>query len=96
MAKGYLVAVRHAMHDPDAMERYREAAVPTMPAGIRPLALYGNFELKEGSPVDGVAIIEFPTYQSAKDHYDSEGYANARKLREGAADYHVILVEGME
>lgn len=42
-----------------------------------------------------VVVIEFPTFEQAKAFYNSEDYAQARKLREGAATGQFILVDGV-
>ncbi len=95
MSKGYVVAVRHRLIDPAAMAAYGEKAGPSFPKDARPLVLYGRYEVKEGSPADGVAILEFPSFDDAKAWYDSPEYAAAREVRLPAADYHFIITEGL-
>ena len=43
-----------------------------------------------------VVIIEFPSLEKAKAFYFSKGYAEAKKLREGAAIASFIVVDGIK
>lgn len=42
-----------------------------------------------------VVVLEFETVEAAKVFYDSPEYMEARVAREGAADFHMIVVEGL-
>jgi uncharacterized protein (DUF1330 family) len=42
-----------------------------------------------------LALIEFPSFQRAKEFYDSEEYQATKRLREGAAAVSIIAVEGV-
>jgi hypothetical protein len=48
----------------------------------------------EGEPVDGVAVVEFPSMQAAKAWYDSPAYRAIRPHRLNGARYIGRLVEG--
>ena len=50
----------------------------------------------EGPEVQGVVILEFPTVADAKAYYDSPAYREAREHRFKAADYRVLIVEGVQ
>lgn len=39
-------------------------------------------------------MVEFPSFEAAKECYDLELYRAAKAKREGAADMQIILVEG--
>jgi uncharacterized protein (DUF1330 family) len=41
-----------------------------------------------------VVVIEFPTFERARDFYHSEQYKQAKKIQAGAATASFILVEG--
>jgi uncharacterized protein (DUF1330 family) len=58
--------------------------------------LYGKYEVLEGAEVQGVVILEFPTVADAKAYYDSPAYREAREHRFKAADYRVLIVEGVQ
>jgi len=64
----------------------------------RPLkwhARFGKHEILEGPGVEGVAIIEFPTFEDAKAWYNSPAYQEASKHRHLGGDYSAIIVEGV-
>ena len=60
------------------------------------LAAYGRQEVLEGPDVEGVAIVEFPSFEKAKVWYESPAYRDAREHRFRGADYRAIIVEGVE
>ena len=43
-----------------------------------------------------IVVVEFPDLQKAKDFYNSADYADAKKIREGAALAQFVAVEGVE
>jgi uncharacterized protein (DUF1330 family) len=92
----YILFIRKALNDADAMATY-SAQVPGSFAGhtIKPLALYGSMEVLEGAGSDGVVLAEFPTMDAARAWYHSPAYQTAIKDRKRAADYQVILIEGV-
>jgi hypothetical protein len=59
-------------------------------------ALYGKYGALEGPEVQGVVILEFPSVADAKAYYDSPAYREAREHRFKAADYRVLIVEGVQ
>ena len=86
--------------DPEAVAEYsrrnRDNAAKFQTAfGVRPLAIYGRTEAPEGSVPDGVVLVEFPTFDQAKAWYESEEYQQAIPFRERAADWRVVIVEGL-
>ena len=62
---------------------------------ITPRALYGRQEVLEGEAVEGVAILEFPTFDEAKAWYDSPTYREVREHRYKGADYRAVIVQGV-
>jgi uncharacterized protein (DUF1330 family) len=59
------------------------------------LARGGRVATLEGPPARSrVVVIEFPSFERAKQFYDSPEYVAARKVRAGAADAQFVLVEG--
>ena len=44
--------------------------------------------------LDGVVLLEFPDLAGAKAWYESEAYQEAKKLRDGAADTELFIVDG--
>jgi uncharacterized protein (DUF1330 family) len=63
--------------------------------GGRFIARGGRSETLEGTPARGrVVIVEFPSFERAKEFYDSAEYQAAKKVRAGAATAQFVLVEG--
>ena len=93
----YMVFTRERMRDEKEYEIYKQKNRIAM-AG-RPIkrdVLYGKYEVLEGAEVQGVVILEFPTVSDAKAYYDSPAYREAREHRFKAADYRVLIVEGVQ
>ena len=56
----------------------------------------GKAETLEGVPAKGrVVVIEFPSYERAREFYNSVEYQTAKKARAGAATVQFVLVEGL-
>jgi uncharacterized protein (DUF1330 family) len=61
----------------------------------KPLVAYSPFEVLEGNDdVRGVVLFEFSSMEEARRWYNSAAYQQVKKLREGAADFDLILVDG--
>jgi uncharacterized protein (DUF1330 family) len=91
------VIVETNVTDPEQYERYKEAAPASIAShGGRYVARGGELAVFEGdwNPAR-VVILEFPDLETAKRWYASEEYAEARKLREGAAVLKMVAVEGV-
>ncbi len=91
----YVVFTRERMRNPEDYKRYREKSRPvnaTHP--LKPLTVYGKYEMLEGPGIEGAVILEFPTVEAAKAYYHSPGYQAALQHRFLGADYRVFIVEG--
>ena len=65
--------------------------------GGRFVARGGRAETLEGTPAPSrIVIVEFPSYERAKEFYNSTEYQAARKVRAGAATAQFVLVEAMQ
>jgi len=97
MAAGYIV-VEMKISDPERYKAYMASAPATIAAvGGEYLVRGGKSETLEGAwnPVR-LAILKFPSYETAKAWYDGEGYRLARANRAGATDFfNMVLVEGV-
>ena len=49
----------------------------------------------EDPEVEGVVILEFPSFDEAKAWYDSPAYREVREHRFRGADYRAVIVEGV-
>ena len=93
----YMIFIREEpIHDAQAMAEYQQKnRENTGDFKLKPLAVYGAMETFEGKPADGIIMLEFPTVEDAKAWYNSPGYQAAIPLRQKAAHYRAILVEGL-
>lgn len=92
-----MVFTRERMRDDKEYEIYKQENRKAMEGHpIRAHVLYGKHEVLEGAETQGVVILEFPTVADAKAYYDSPAYREAREHRFKAADYRVLIVEGIE
>jgi uncharacterized protein (DUF1330 family) len=93
----YIVFTRLRTRNPEEVKLYAEQA-PKFLAGhaIRFLAQFGHFEVKEGGGVEGVAILEFPSFSEAKAWYESPAYQSASRHRYMGEDYSAVIVQGAQ
>ena len=64
--------------------------------GGRFLARGGRTATLEGLPAQGrVVVVEFPSFERAREFYNSQEYQAAKKVRAGAATAQFVLVEGL-
>jgi uncharacterized protein (DUF1330 family) len=83
--------------DPEQYEQYKAASPGAIAAGGgRFLVRGGELDVLEGdwSPTR-VVVVEFENLEAAKAFYESPEYQAAIKLREGAAKFNMIAVEGI-
>ena len=92
----YIIFTRVRTRDPEQIKIYADAR-PKFLAGhnIRSLVPFGTpFEVLEGPGVEGVSILEFPTFAEAKAWYSSPAYQEASQHRFRGGDYTAIIVDG--
>jgi uncharacterized protein (DUF1330 family) len=95
MPRGYVVA-RVDVANPEAYARYAQAATKAIADhGGRALARGGRSEALEGEARTRNVVLEFESYDAARRYFYSEQYQAARKLREGAAEIEMVLLEGV-
>jgi uncharacterized protein (DUF1330 family) len=91
------IIVESEVTDPEQYEQYKAASPGAVAAGG------GRFIVRGGETVtlEGdwqpkrVVVLEFPDLEAAKRFYESPEYQAAIKLREGAANFKMIAVEGV-
>lgn len=91
----YAIFIRDKMKDPQELAVYAEKARSARSDQLKPLAYYGQHETWEGLAADGVVLLEFPDMEAARAWYNQPAYQAAKAHRDKAADYRVILVEGL-
>jgi uncharacterized protein (DUF1330 family) len=91
------VVIETDIHDPEQYEKYKAVSPGAVAAGSgRFLARGGATAVLEGDwDPPRIVILEFPDLETAKTWYASEGYQEAKKLREGAARLNMVAVEGL-
>ena len=92
----YIVFIRESTGNAAELETYSQKVGATL-AGhpITVLAAYGQHEVLEGPDVEGVVLLEFPSFDKAKAWYDSPAYREVREHRFRGADYRAVIVEGV-
>ncbi len=91
----YLISLCRRVHDRRRLEEYWANVAPAFKdVAARPLVAYAPFEMLEGDGVRGVVLFEFSSMEEARRWYKSPAYQDVKRLREGAADFDLILVDG--
>ena len=95
MAKGYVVA-RAIVTNATQWAVYAAAASEAIRQyGGKPLVRGGQMAVAEGEGRARNVVIEFESFEAAKTYAYSPEYAAARKLREGAGQLDIVVVEGV-
>jgi uncharacterized protein (DUF1330 family) len=92
----YLI-VETDITDPEQYEQYKAASPGAVAAGGgRFVVRGGEIAVLEGdwSPAR-LVVLEFEDLEAAKRFYESDEYQAAKKLREGAASFNMVGVEGV-
>ena len=93
--KGYWIA-RVNIKNQDAYKSYAQLAKPAIEKhNGRYLARGGKQKILEGLELERAVIVEFPSMAKALECYNSKEYAEAKSHREGAAEFHGVIVEGI-
>lgn len=95
MPKGYVIA-RAKVTNASQWAQYAAAAGEAIRQyGGKPLARGGQMTIAEGEGRSRNVVIEFESFEAAKAYAFSAEYAAARKLREGAGEIDIVVVEGV-
>lgn len=91
------IVVETDIHDPEQYELYKQASPGAVAAGGgRFIARGGELAVLEGDwRPKRLVLLEFSDLEAAKRFYTSPEYEEAKRLREGAADFKMVAVEGM-
>lgn len=92
----YVIVWVEKTHDKGEILAYRKLAWPSLEGrNATARVAYGRQEVVEGPAFEGVAMVEFPTYEEAQAWYHSPAYQEAVKHRLGGADCRAVIVEGI-
>jgi uncharacterized protein (DUF1330 family) len=85
------------IEDPVRYEDYKRMVPGTLAAfGGRFIVRGGNVEVLEGNWRPGrLVLIEFPSVERARAWWDSDGYAEARALRQATSTGTLLILEGL-
>ena len=91
----YVIAMVNVT-DPQKYQEYAKLAGPASAKyGSKFLVRGGKKTPLEGNiPFERIVVNEFADVETAKKFYNSVEYQAARQKRLGAADFHMIVVEG--
>lgn len=96
MAKGYWIA-RVDVRDDAVYAKYRDAnAIAFKKYGARFIVRGGKFENPEGSSRSRNVVIEFPSYQTALDCWNSPEYKHAISIRAPISEGDIVIIEGYD
>ncbi|HET8796303.1 MAG TPA: DUF1330 domain-containing protein [Thermoanaerobaculia bacterium] len=92
---GYVI-VESAILDAEKFEEYKRAAAPTVAAyGGRYLVRGGAMTVEEGTwHPRRLVVLEFESAERARQWIHSPEYQAVKPLRQGAAEFNVVVVEG--
>ncbi len=94
--KGYWIGSVE-VHD---TERYKDYITTAAPAYQKYQAKFlvrgGDMIAAEGPARSRNVIIEFPSYQHARDCYNSPEYVKARAIRQEVSEGQIMIIEGHE
>ena len=94
-AKGYVI-LTESIKDPEGMKAYAQAAGAAM-GDVNILAVDTAPKVIEGTwHGDQTVVLEFDSVAAARAWYESEGYQQAAKLRQAAADCNAVILSGFE
>ena len=95
MPKGYIIASVEVV-DPAVYAVYTQKLVELLrAAGVRPLAMGGRCEALEGDMRPRNLVLEFESYEIARDLFHGPEYGALKALRAGSAKANILLVEGV-
>ena len=94
--KGYIIG-RGNIIDNNKSENYKPlAAAANKKFGGKYLARGGRYITKEGIEYERNVIIEFPSFEKAKNAYQSEEYKKALGVLGNGMERLLVIVEGEE
>ncbi len=96
MSKGYWISVYEKIEDPKILSEYAKKAT------IAIQGHQGNFLCRggkniclEGSAKPRTVVVEFPSFDLAKQAYDSSVYREALNILKGSVKRNLQIIEGI-
>ena len=92
----YLVFIRDKLKDAGEIATYGPLARASMEGhSIEKLVAYGELEVLEGDPAEGVVIFKFADMAAARAWFFSPEYQKSIEYRMRGAEYRVLLADGV-
>ena len=93
--KGYVVCVYKSIGDEKLLKRYAESAIPAIEKYKGKIIVRGGKKLTiEGNDSPRTVVIEFPSFEEAKNYYYSKEYQKAHSFLKGTVVRDLQIVEG--
>ena len=93
--KGYLIAQINVKNLDNYQEYLKNVTPIAQQFGAEYIIRAGKFEIMEGQwPYSRNVVIKFPSYEKAKEFYNSKEYAPIKKIRIDNAENNLIIIEG--
>jgi uncharacterized protein (DUF1330 family) len=88
---------RSHVTDPEQYGKYAELAGPAIEkhGGVF-VARGGRQVILEGGEFERSVLVRFPSLEQAVACYNSPEYSKARAFADGAAERHIVVVEGVD
>ncbi len=93
--KGYVVCVYKSIGDEKLLKKYAESAIPAIEKYKGKIIVRGGKKLTiEGNDSPRTVVIEFPSFEEAKNYYYSKEYQKAHSFLKGTVIRDLQIVEG--
>ena len=93
--KGYVVCVYKSIGDEKLLRKYAESAIPAIEKYKGKIIVRGGKKLTiEGNDSPRTVVIEFPSFEEAKNYYYSKEYQKAHSFLKGTVVRDLQIVEG--
>ena len=93
----YFIVDQLEVTDPDTLKEYAAGVGATVTKyNGKALVRGGDFEVLEGSyQPRRMVLMEFPDMAALKAWYDSDDYAELKKMRQSSSSSNIVAVEGL-
>jgi uncharacterized protein (DUF1330 family) len=91
----YIIFTREETLDQTALDTYSKIPDKLQGHPVTVRVGYGEIEVLEGPPIEGVVVLEFPDTDAARNWYHSPAYQAAAQHRFKGARYRGFIVQGM-
>ena len=93
--KGYVVCIYKSIGDEKLLKKYAESAIPAIEKYKGKIIVRGGKKLTiEGNDSPRTVVIEFPSFEEAKNYYYSKEYQKAHSFLKGTVVRDLQIVEG--